>query len=261
MSLKQKLRDRQLTIGSWLSIANPAVAEIMAKVGFEWLAIDMEHSALSADQCQELIRVIDLCGAVPLVRVGANDSLLIKRAMDAGAHGVIVPMVNSKLDAEKAVSAVKYPPEGNRGVGLFRAQGYGASFNEYKEWLRDESMVIVQIEHIKGVNSLEEIMEVEGIDVIIVGPYDLSGSLGVPGNFDDKKMLAALEKIQNSVPKKDVSLGYHIVFPSLEAVEKKINQGYSFIAYGVDFIFLGETCRDSLSKIRNLDAYNSIEKD
>src|SRR5574340_174113 len=193
--LKDKLRKKQLSIGSWMSLGDPAIAEIMAKAGFDWLVIDMEHSAISINQCQKLIRIVDLCGLSPLVRIGENNPLLIKRAMDAGAHGIIVPMVNSRKDAEKAVSAVKYPPRGTRGVGLSRAQGYGTSFNKYKKWLEEESIIIAQIEHIQAVENLEDIAAVEGIDAFIVGPYDLSGSLGIPGNFEDKKMCKALEKI------------------------------------------------------------------
>ena len=143
--LKDKLRKKQLSIGSWMSLGDTSIAEIMAKAGFDWLVIDMEHSAISTEQCQELIRIVDLCGSSPLVRIGENNPLLIKRAMDAGAHGIIVPMVNSRKDAENAVSALKYPPSGTRGVGLSRAQGYGASFNKYKKWLEEESIIIVQI--------------------------------------------------------------------------------------------------------------------
>ena len=195
MTLKEKIKGGKLTLGSWITIGNSAVAEILAKAGFDWLAIDMEHTAINVDQCADLIRVIDLCGVAPFVRVGANDSLLIKQAMDAGAHGVIVPMVNSKEEAERAVESVKYPPVGKRGVGLARAQGYGTTFNEYKDWAANESIVIVQIEHIDAVNNLEEIFSVEGVDAFIVGPYDLSGSLGVPGDFEDKKVEEALDKI------------------------------------------------------------------
>lgn len=246
MTLKKKLRDRKLSIGSWITIGDNTVAEIMSKAGFDWLAVDMEHSALTVAQCQELVRIIDLCKVAALVRVGVNDPLLIKRAMDAGAHGVIVPMVNSREDAEKAVKAVKYPPRGSRGVGLSRAQGYGTSFDKYKKWLEAESVVIAQIEHINGVNNLEEIAEVEGVDAIMVGPYDLSGSLGIPGNFDDRKMLEALEKIQKLAFKKKISLGYHIVSSDPKLVEKKIKEGYTFIAFGVDFLFLGDNCRSGL---------------
>ena len=180
---------------------------------------------MSAVQCQELLRVIDLCRVSPLVRVGANDPLLIKRAMDAGAHGVIVPMVNSREDAQRAVKAVKYPPKGTRGVGLSRAQGYGASFHEYKKWLEAESVVIAQIEHIDGVNNLDEIAGVEGIDAILVGPYDLSGSLGVPGDFDDERMHQALGKIQKFTANKNISLGYHVVSSDPKLVNQKVKEG------------------------------------
>ncbi len=249
MSLKKKLRDRKLSIGSWITMGDNAIAEIMSKAGFDWIAIDMEHSALSSAQCQELVRVIDLCRVPALVRVGANDPLLIKRAMDAGAHGVIVPMVNSRDDAQRAVKAVKYPPKGTRGVGLSRAQGYGTSFEAYKQWLEAESVVIAQIEHINAVDNLEEIMEVEGIDAILVGPYDLSGSLGVPGNFADRKMLFALEKIKKLSLRKRACLGYHVVSSDPRLVNKKIKEGYTFIAFGVDFLFLGDNCRSGLKAL------------
>ncbi len=248
--LKDKLRNKQLTIGSWMSLGHSAIAEIMAKAGFEWLVTDMEHSAISHDQCQELIRIVDLCGISPIVRVGTNDALLIKRAMDAGAHGVIVPMVNSREDAEKVVSAVKYPPYGTRGVGLSRAQGYGTSFNAYKKWVEEESIIIVQIEHIHAVENLKQILTVQGIDAFIIGPYDLSGSLGIPGNFEDSKMLNALEKVKRVVSETNISAGYHVVPPEPALVQKKIEEGYTLIAYSVDFLLLGENCRNGISEIK-----------
>lgn len=251
MSIKQKLKGKQLTIGSWITMPDPAIAEIMAKAGFDWLTIDMEHSAISPHQCQALIRVIDLCRVAPLVRVGVNDPLLIKRAMDAGAHGVIVPMVNSRKDAEDAVSAVKYPPQGTRGVGLSRAHGYGVSFQEYVQWAKKESVVIVQIEHINAVRNLGEILSVKGVDAFIIGPYDLSGSLGVPGKFEDKKMLSAFKEINRIAKESNISMGYHVIPPEAKLVRDKIKEGYTFIAFSVDFFFLGENCREGLKRIRN----------
>lgn len=251
-TFRKKLTRRERTIGSWITLGEPAIAEIMAKAGFEWLAIDMEHSAISINQCQELIRVIDLCGKIPLVRVGSNDPLLIKRAMDSGAHGVIVPMVNSRNDAERAVSAVKYPPEGTRGVGLSRAQGYGTSLNEYIKWSETESVVIVQIEHILGVENLEDILTVEGVDAFIVGPYDLSGSLGIPGCFEDGKMIKALTDIKRISSKIGIPAGYHVVNISHEKIAEKIAEGYTLLAYGVDFLFIGESCRFGLSELKKI---------
>lgn len=251
-SLKTKLKRHELTIGSWITLGHPSIAEIMSNAGFEWLTIDMEHSAITLDLAQQLIQVIELCGVVPLVRVGENHPTLIKRVMDAGSHGVVVPMVNSKEDAINAVNAVKYPPAGKRGVGLARAQGYGTAFEKYKEWVDRDSIVIVQIEHIKAVDNLEAILSVDGVDGFIIGPYDLSGSLGVPGEFENPKVIEALEEIRRVSARSKVSAGYHVVPPKTELVEQAIIDGYTFIAYSVDFLFLGEMCRQGLRDIRNL---------
>lgn len=250
-SLKKKLQAGKLTIGSWITMGHHSIPEIMAQAGFEWLTVDMEHSAIDFDEAQKLIQVIDLCGTAPLVRVGENDPVLIKRVMDAGSYGVIVPMVNSRDDALKAVAAVKYPPAGTRGVGLARAQGYGYSFEEYRKWVDEESIVIVQIEHIKAVDNLEDILSVEGIDAFIVGPYDLSGSLGIPGKFEDDRFVQALSEIGRVSKQYRVCRGYHVVEPDPSQVHARIQEGYNLIAYGVDFLFLGNGCRSGLAEIRN----------
>lgn len=248
--LKSKLKNNKLTIGSWLSLAHPSIAEIMLSAGFEWLTIDLEHSVISLEQAQDLIRTIDLSGKIPLVRVGENDQNLIKRVMDAGAHGVIVPMVNSKEDAEKAVNAVKYPPVGKRGVGLARAQGYGFDFERYKEWLNTESVVVVQIEHIKAIENLEEILAVPGVDGSIIGPYDLSGSLGWPGEFDRPKVQEAIDHYENVCRKMNKPMGIHVVQPDAAKAMQYIKKGYVFLAFGVDILYLGQKCTDELTKLR-----------
>jgi 2-keto-3-deoxy-L-rhamnonate aldolase RhmA len=127
--LKNMIIKNELTIGSWITLGHPAIAEIMANAGFDWLAIDLEHSVITIREAEELIRVIDLSGVIPLVRLTSNSSDLIKRVMDAGAHGVIVPMINTPKEAEMAVRSVKYPPLGERGIGLARAQKYGPGFD------------------------------------------------------------------------------------------------------------------------------------
>ena len=194
-TLKKKLRRKTVTVGSWITIGHTAIAEIMAKAGFDWLAVDMEHSVITLHEAQQLIQVIELSGVAPLVRVGENSAYLIKRVMDAGAHGVIVPMINTKEDARNAVNAVKYPPLGTRGVGLARAQGYGMDFERYKNRVNRDSVVIAQIEHIKAIENLEDILSTEGIDAFFVGPYDLSGSLGIPGQLKHPKVVKALERV------------------------------------------------------------------
>ena len=258
-SLKQTLRSGRATIGSWITLAHPAIAEIMATAGFEWLAVDLEHSVISLREAEELIRVIELCGVTPLVRLSANDATQIKRVMDAGAHGVIVPMVNSAEDARRAVAAVRYPASGRRGVGLARAQGYGTRFAEYVRWLKRESIVIVQIEHIEAVNNLEQILRTEGVDGFLVGPYDLSGSLGCPGDFQNKKFLAATKKINRTAKKLKMCAGYHVVSSDSKLVAEKIKQGYNFISFGVDFLFLGDHSRNGLKNLRSTREGKKIE--
>ena len=249
--LKSKLRSGEMTIGSWITLGHPAIAEIMADAGFEWLVIDMEHSSITIRDVEDLVRVISLKGIPALVRVGENNPNLIKRVMDTGADGVIVAMVNSKEEAERAVSAVKYPPIGTRGVGLARAQKYGFGFEGYKKWVEEESIIIVQVEHRDGIENIEDIFRVDGVDGFIIGPYDLSGSYGQPGNFKHPKMINALNEVMKISKKMKKSAGFHVVKPDVDDFEKKVNEGYSFIAFGFDALFLGLSCRESLKKVLN----------
>ncbi len=237
---------QQLSIGSWIQLGHPAVAEIMASAGFDWLAIDLEHSTITLREAEDLIRVIDLKGVVPLVRLASNNAEQIKRIMDAGAHGVIVPMVKSQGEALAAVRAVKYPPQGERSIGLARAQGYGVDFARYFEWQRDQSLVVVQIEHIDAVNNLESILTVPGVDAYIVGPYDLSGSMGLPGEFQAPQFLEAMAQIRSVSEKLRVPGGLHIVEPDPQALKQCIDEGNRFIAYGVDTRMLDTACRKGL---------------
>ncbi len=245
---------QQLSIGSWIQLGHPAVAEIMASAGFDWLAIDLEHSTITLREAEDLIRVIDLKGVVPLVRLASNNAEQIKRIMDAGAHGVIVPMVKSQDEAHAVVRAVKYPPQGERSIGLARAQGYGVDFARYFEWQRDQSLVVVQIEHIDAVNNLESILTVPGVDAYIVGPYDLSGSMGLPGEFQAPQFLEAMAQIRSVSEKLRVPGGLHIVEPDPQALKQCIDEGNRFIAYGVDTRMLDTACRKGLQSVLDTKA-------
>lgn len=250
ISLKERIQTRELTIGSWITLAHPAIAEIMAKAGFDWLTVDLEHSVITIREAEELIRVIDLCSVVPLVRLSVNDPVQIKRVMDAGAHGVIVPMINSAEEARKVVEAVRYPPEGKRSVGLARAQGYGTTFQKYRERLETKTVVIVQVEHIEAVNNLEDILSVPGIDGYFIGPYDLSASMGLPGQFDHPDMVAAIERIRQVGSTLSKSSGLHIVEPDIIQLEERIKEGFKFIAYSLDTRMLDTACRAGLAVVR-----------
>lgn len=249
--LKENLQSQRLTIGSWITLAHPAVAEIMARSGFDWLVVDLEHSVITIREAEELIRVIALCDVSPLVRLTCNDPNQIKRVMDAGAHGIIVPMVNSRSDAEQAISAVYYPPRGQRGVGLARAQGYGTRFQEYRKWLGEQAVVIVQVEHIGAVNNLEAILSVDGVDAYFIGPYDLSASMGLPGQFDRTEVVAAIERTKRIGRAMGKTGGLHIVEPDPAELKRRIDEGFTFLAYSLDTRMLDTTCRDGLAAVRS----------
>ncbi len=249
-SVISRIRSGKPTIGSWLTIGHSAVAEILAQAGFDWLGIDMEHTTVDWSDMQSMMQAMDACGVVPLVRVTSNNPDSIKRAMDAGAAGVIVPMVNSTEDARRAVASVKYPPLGKRGVGLARANDYGMAFDQYKKENNKNSLVIIQIEHVDALDEIEEIFSVPGVDAYMVGPYDLSGSLGHPGEFSHPLMKKALTQIRQAGKKMKVPAGFHIVHPDPKAVSQRLREGFSFIAYGVDMIFLATSARDGLKQIK-----------
>jgi 2-keto-3-deoxy-L-rhamnonate aldolase RhmA len=248
-SLKGRIARRDLTFGSWITLGHPAIAEIMARSGFDWLTVDLEHSSITIGQAEELIRVIDLAGISPLVRIGENNPATIKRVMDAGSHGVIVPMVNTREDAESALRAVRYPPAGSRGVGLARAQRYSLDFEAYRKWNEANSIVIVQIEHVRAIENLEPIFATE-VDAFMIGPYDLSASMCIPGQLEHPHFLGALEEVRKIAQKMKKPAGYHVVKPDPEGVDGKIREGYSFIAYSTDFLFLGETSKNHLEMIK-----------
>ena len=238
------------TLGSWITIGHPSVAEVMANAGFDWLCIDLEHSVTDYFEAQQLIMAIQGKGLKAFVRVGENNTRIIKRILDAGADGIIVPNVNSAAEARKAVQALKYPPIGSRGVGLARAQGYGFDFEIYKSQKANEIKLIVQIEHYKAIDELEMILEVEGVDGTFIGPYDLSGSLGKPGQWDDPEVVEVLKVYEDTVKKYDKWVGFHVVPPDYKLVLEKLEKGYNFVAFSFDAYFLGQTIRDQLKHLK-----------
>ena len=238
------------TIGSWITLNNSAIAEVMADSGFDWLCIDLEHSSIDYSETQILIMAIQSKGLKAFVRVGENNSRIIKRVLDAGADGIIVPSVNSKFDALKAIQSIKYPPIGKRGVGLARAQGYGFNFEEYRDIKSKQIKLIVQIEHIDALNDLDEIIQMEGIDGTFIGPYDLSGSMGKPGQYDDDDVKSALKEYELIAKKYNKLIGFHVVTPDYKLVLDKINLGYNFIAFSFDANFLGTIIRNQLTQIK-----------
>lgn len=238
------------SLGSWITLNHFSIVELMADAGFDWLCIDIEHSVIDYYGAEQLIAAIQAKELMAYVRVGENNARIIKRILDAGADGIIVPMVNSKLDAQRAIEAVKYPPLGKRGVGLARAQNYGFDFEQYMNYKAKNIKLIVQIEHIDAINELEEILELDGIDGTFIGPYDLSGSMGQPGQYDNSDVKEVLERYENTARKYNKFIGYHVIKPDYKLVLDKIKQGYNFIAFSLDVLFLGTICREQVKLLK-----------
>lgn len=248
------MRRGEPSIGSWMSMAHPSIAEILAMAGYDWIVIETEHTAIDVSEVLRLIIAIEQRGSVPLVRLAWNDPIQAKAVLDSGAAGVLVPMVNTKADAELAVSMTKYPPLGSRGVGLARAQGYGINFNTYVTNANADTLLLVQIEHREAVENIEQILSVTGIDGVFIGPYDLSLSLGIPGNLNHPDILAAKQKVLTATLAHGLIAGMHFVQPQTAAsdCQKAISEGYRFIALGTDILFLGDSARNLHSKVHGL---------
>jgi 2-dehydro-3-deoxyglucarate aldolase len=250
MNLKQKLKNNELTIGSWIMMGTPMSVEVMALAGFEWLVIDIEHTSIDLQTVESLITTIQAKNIKALVRVSKNEEVVIKRVLDMGADGIIVPMVNSKEDAIMAVEYAKYPPLGKRGVGLYRASGYGKTFEKYRKWVEEELVIIAQIEHINAVKNIDDIIQVDGIDGTIIGPYDLSGSMGYPGEFEREDVKEAVEKVLQRCKALDIPSGFHVVDTDPKKLQEKISQGCTFLAYGIDYFFMRDAAINGMETIQ-----------
>ena len=249
--IKDKLNSGNVSIGSWMSMAHPSIAEILAMAGYDWVVIETEHTAIDVSEVLRLIIAIEQRGSIPLVRLAWNDPIQAKAVLDSGAAGIIVPMVNTKEEAELAVKMTKYPPMGFRGVGLARAQGYGIDFDEYVNCANADTLLLLQIEHIDAVNNIDEILSVPGIDGTYIGPYDLSMSLGIPGQLNHPDVIKAKNKVLEATIKKGLVAGIHCVHSDTAYNDSKlaIEQGYRFIAIGTDILFLGNSARSVYAEI------------
>lgn len=244
---------QDVIIGSWINTISPVCAEIMSSAGFDYLVVDAEHSSADFTQTQAIFQAIKAANpnCSPMVRMPGNRYAETKRYLDAGAAGVIAPFVNTKEDAHELIRSVKYPPQGDRGLGFGRSLGYGFAVEEYLAEANKRSFIVVQIEHIQGVENLDAILSVEGIDAAIIGPYDLSASMGLTAQFDHPEYLMARNRVLEGCRKNGVRAGIHVVQPEPDEALERIREGYSMIAYSLDITMLGVSCRSGLHAIRN----------
>lgn len=244
---RARLLNREYLIGTILTLPAPAIAEMCADAGFDWLFVDMEHGALDLHDVERIAQAVgNRCACV--VRVPFNDRVWIGKILDLGAPGIIVPQVNTADQAEHAVRAAKYPPQGTRGVGTGRASRYGAQLNEYLAQANDETAVIVQIEHADAVQNAERIAQVRGVDAFMIGPFDLSGSYGKPGRIADADVQAAVANARATAFAHELSVS--VFCPTLEQARRARDEGYNLMLVGADNLLLTAALRGLVGALR-----------
>jgi len=230
-NFRNRLLRGERLIGTLLSLPSPEFVEIASDAGFDWLFLDMEHGALEA---RDILRLVQAARepCAPLVRVPENREMWIKKALDTGAAGIIIPHVNSAEDAARAVHWSKYPPEGGRSVGFSRSNRYGTRFQESVESANAETVVIAQVEHIDGIRAIEAILDVSGVDAVFIGPYDLSASLGKPGRIQDLDVRDAIRAATAACAHRRVPVGIFAL--DIPGTLKALEEGYSLVCSGID---------------------------
>ena len=251
--VKEKLKRGEAALGAWLSLPGVPSARIMARLGFDWLVVDMEHSAHNPVLMADMVAtIVDAGTSAPIVRVPANGVEWFKWALDAGAWGVVVPMVNNREEAQRAVEFAKYPPRGTRSIGgAFGPYGFGITdWPEYARTANDETLLIVQIESAPALSNLDEILSVDGVDVAFVGPNDLHAQIGLAPSSDgaEPEFLEALERIKASASKHSVATG--IFSRDGEAAAQRIRQGFQMISVTTDISSMMTEARRNLRAAR-----------
>jgi len=246
---KEKLQSGQHALGGWIMIGHPSVVEILAGERFDWLAVDMEHTSTSVRMFHELSLAVKGTGVDLLVRLPGHDPQVTKLALDCGADGIIVPSVNTAEQARAAVAMAKFPPRGSRGASLCRASDFGRNFADYYRDHNKKVLVVCMLEHIDAVENVEEILAVPGIDATFIGPYDLSASMGLPGQTDHPDVLAAQRTLLEAGKRHGVPAGIHVVPVDGKEVNRWIDQGFQFIACGIDTEFLMFAARRMLEEV------------
>jgi len=231
-TLKRKLGRKEAVIGTWISSGSPTVVDLLRKLPFDWFVFDMEHSAISIETVGHMIQVLNGSTATPLVRVGQIDQALFKIVLDTGAHGLVVPLVNSPEEAERAVRFCKYPPAGVRGVAATKASDYGLSLGSYIRTANDETTVIAQIETPQAVESIREIVAVKGVDIAFVGPSDLTMTMGLLDDRSNPKVAEAMLKVVKACDEAGKAAG--VMASTLDEARLAVQRGFRFISLASD---------------------------
>ena len=244
--IKDMLTAGRVAIGTWHTVCSIEVAEALAALGFDWIAIDMEHGSADVAYAEQAFIAFERHGAAPFVRLPAADPILARRMLDAGAHGLLVPVVEDARSFAEFARHCFYPPEGRRGVALERFNRWGEDFSAY---LRDFRPVLVpMVETRKGVAVADALAALPQVDALFFGPYDLSADLGDPGNFTTPQFRAALDAVKSTCAKHSKAAGGHQVAPDPAELQARIAEGFRFVAYGTDVLAM----RHALAGIKGI---------
>jgi len=246
LSFRQKIKQNKLCIGTFLTLPCPEIAEICAEAGMDWVLVDLEHTTLDVKDVQSILQVINRkCACI--VRVPSKEETTIKRVLDTGVDGIMVPHVNTAEETMSIVQACLYPPEGKRSVGIARAQKYGLGFKDYLDKSNEEILIIPQVEHIQGVDGIDEIAHVPGISAVFIGPYDLSGSMGMLGEVKSPQVQGNINKVFRSCSKAGIPVG--IFCADVGSAFPYVEQGFILIALGLDSRFLIDSVRRVIDQL------------
>lgn len=249
--IRKNIRNGIVSPGSWLQIPSPDVAEIMGHMGYDWVVVDMEHGAFSRAMLPDIFRAIECGGALPFAKPATATREEIRAVLDCGARGLILPMIETRAQLDEAISAAMYPggrefSAGTRGVGFARSNSYGLEFVEHldpESGLGRDIIIVAQIEHINAMKELDSILAHPRLDAYMVGRYDFSASMGLTGDFSHPDFLAALEAIRTKAAVHRVPAGFHVLSPNQDELTQRAREGYTFLAYGIDAIFLMSAAR------------------
>jgi 2-keto-3-deoxy-L-rhamnonate aldolase RhmA len=237
-SLKNKFTNRETVFAGWTSLGHPQITEMLVRSNVDLVGIDIEHSIISQEQAQSIISACHSAGVCCLPRIATHNQEAIKRVLDSGADGIIVPTVDTPEQVEKLIEWMKYPPLGKRGYGIARAQGYGHDFEEYTSQWNESSSLIIQIESISAVKNIEQLLRFDEVDGAMIGPYDISGSLGIPGQIDHQKVKDAGQLVVDACGKFGKACGTQDIDPTTESIHAALDSGYTFVVLASDVFIL-----------------------
>jgi len=245
--LKAKLRKGEVAFGAWIATGSPNVVDLLRLQPLDWLVFDMEHSPISIETVNHMVQVLNGSPITPLVRVGQVDQALIKLVLDTGCQGVVVPLINTREDAEKTIQFCKYPPMGVRGVAAMKATDYGATLGNYLRTANNETAIIVQIETPQAVEDVAKIVSVDGVDAAFVGPADLTMTLGLVDNRSDPKVREAMKKVVSAC--KDAGKAAGVMAGNLDEAKQAVELGFRFISLGSDLRYLSMGAKSYLTTV------------